>query len=212
MPVPSFVHSVVRRTAANPEMWNIFRRLLEDNFKGEKATIRRELFRHRPRVRPRLLDVGCGTGELTDLFVQAGYEYHGVDILDSFISYARQRHAGNNAQFATMDATHMTFAEASFDNVLVTGVIHHMTDEVARAVLGEMRRVLRPGGRVLIMEDTAVGYKLNLLGALIHMLDQGAYIRTADQYRDLFHDIFQVCKEYKIISGVCDYQVFVLEK
>ncbi len=192
-------------------MWNIFRRLLEDNFKGEKAVIRRELFRHRPRVRPRLLDVGCGTGELTDLFVQAGYDYYGVDILDSFIEYARQRHAGKKGvQFAAMDATHMSFDAASFDNVLVTGVIHHMTDEVARAVLSEMRRVLRPGGRVLIMEDTAVGYKLNLLGALIHLLDQGAYIRTADQYRDLFDGIFNVCTEYKIISGVCDYQVFVL--
>jgi ubiquinone/menaquinone biosynthesis C-methylase UbiE len=212
LPIPSFIRTLVRRTAANPEMWNLFRRLLEDNFKGEKATIRRELFHHRPRIRPRLLDVGCGTGELTDLFVLAGYEYHGVDILDSFINYALQRHAGSNAKFATMDATQMSFADATFDNVLVTGVIHHMTDEAARAVLCEMRRVLRPGGRVLIMEDTAVGYKLNLLGALIHLLDQGAYIRTADQYRQLFAGIFKVCKEYKIISGVCDYQVFVLEK
>lgn len=202
----------MRRTAANPEMWNIFRRVLEDNFRGEKATIRRELFRHRPSVRPRILDVGCGTGELTQMFVQAGYDYFGVDLLDSFITYARARHASTNAQFATMDASHMSFPDASFDNILVTGVIHHMTDDVARAVLSEMRRVLRPGGRVLIMEDTAVGYKLNLLGALIHLLDQGAYIRSADQYRQLFYGQFQVCREYKIISGVCDYQVFVLEK
>jgi len=210
--IPEFVHALVRRTAANPEMWNIFRRLLEDNFRGEKAVIRRELFRQRPQVRPRILDLGCGTGELTALFVNAGFEYIGVDILPSFVAYAGQRHAQTAARFAVMDATQMSFEDAEFDFVLITGVVHHMSDAVARASLAEMQRVLRPNGRVLIMEDTAVGFKLNLLGGLVHLLDQGANIRTTEQYRALFDGYFSVCKEYRIISGVMDYQVFVLEK
>ncbi|HUS16467.1 MAG TPA: methyltransferase type 11, partial [Chloroflexia bacterium] len=70
----------------------------------------------------------------------------------------------------------------------------------------------RPDGRALVMEDTATGFKLNLLGALVHLADEGSFIRHAEQYEALFRGQFQVRSAYCIRSGVCDYQVFVLEK
>ena len=93
----------------------------------------------------------------------------------------------------------------------MTGVLHHLEDDVVERILREMRRVLRPGGRALVMEDTAVGFKLNLLGALVHLADEGSFIRRDDQYAALFQRHFQIRAHYRIRSGVCDYEVFVLE-
>src|SRR5205085_7730767 len=110
-----------------------------------------------------------------------------------------------------MDAGALSWPDVTFDHLLVTGVLHHLSDAEARRILAEMRRVLRSGGRALVMEDTAVGFKLNLLGALVHLADEGSFIRRSDQYAALFTRHFQVRRHYQIRSGVCDYEVFVLE-
>lgn len=211
------LRQLVHRLAADPRLWNLFRRILEDNFREEKVVIRRELLpfarataaRRAPGARPRLLDLGCGTGELAGIFLHHGYDYLGIDIEPLRIAYAQRHYPAG--QFQVMDASGLRWPDGSIDQVLVTGVFHHLSDAEVRAIVAEMRRVLHPGGRALVMEDTATGVKLNLLGALVHLADEGSFIRPAAQYEPLFHPPFQVRATYCIRSGVCDYQVFVLE-
>ncbi|MGI8588807.1 MAG: class I SAM-dependent methyltransferase [Chloroflexia bacterium] len=203
---------LVHRLAADPRLWNLFRRILESNFKEEKRVIRRELLPHAVRRGGdprRVLDIGCGTGELASIFLLNGYDYMGVDIEPQRIAYARRTHPAG--RFHVMDAAGLGCPDASFDHILVTGVFHHLSDAEVSAILVEMHRVLRPGGRALVMEDTATGFKLNLLGALVHLADEGSFIRHAPQYEALFRGVFSVRAAYCIRSGVCDYQVFVLE-
>jgi SAM-dependent methyltransferase len=210
-PLRAFVHQL----ATQPRLWNLFRRILEDNFKEEKKVIRRELLPRaraahaRTGERPRILDLGCGTGELAPIFLRNGYNYVGIDIEAPRIAYAQKVYP--TGTFKVMDATGLRFPDGYFDHILVTGVFHHLSDEEVSAILVEMRRVLRPTGRALVMEDTASGFKLNILGALVHLADEGSFIRRAPQYEALFTQQFQVRGAYCIRSGVCDYQVFVLE-
>jgi SAM-dependent methyltransferase len=206
---------LIHRLSTHPTLWNLFRRLLEDNFRGEQAVIGRELIaltRQPPLVllgrRPQVLDLGCGTGELAPIFLHAGYAYAGIDVEPARIAYARRAH--RPGQFMVMDAGALGWPGATFDHILVTGVFHHLSDAEVTRILIEMRRVLRPGGRALVMEDTAVGFKLNLLGALVHLADEGSFIRQPDQYAALFAPHFRVQSHYRIRSGVCDYEVFVL--
>ena len=107
------VRKVVRRLSAQPQLWNLFRRILEFNFRAEKRVIREELIPRARRVekaesrKPRLLDMGCGTGELAGSFIKAGYEYYGVDIEPERIRYARKTFPGG--KFHVMDASNLTY-------------------------------------------------------------------------------------------------------
>jgi SAM-dependent methyltransferase len=209
------VRRLVRWLSARPTLWNLFRRALEFNFREEKRVINRELMPLAERIRkverraPRVLDLGCGTGELAPSFLKAGYSYVGIDIEPERIAYARKTH--RRGRFHVMDASALQYPDGYFDQILVTGVLHHLSDAEVRDIVKEMKRVLRPSGRALVMEDIALRGSLNLLGALVHLADAGAYIRRPAQYTPLFQPHLTLKETYPVRCGVCDYQAFVLE-
>jgi SAM-dependent methyltransferase len=213
--VMSPVRRLVRWLSARPTLWNLFRRILEFNFIEERRVIAQELMPEARRItrqegrRPRILDLGCGTGELAQEFLKAGYSYVGIDIEPERIEYAQKTH--RKGKFHVMDASHLLYPDGYFDQILVTGVLHHLSDEAVRSIVGEMKRVMRPGGRALVMEDIALRGSLNLLGALVHLADEGSHIRRPKQYTPLFQPEFDVQETYPVRCGVCDYQAFVLE-
>ncbi len=195
------VQQLIDKMAAYPPLFIFLRRILENDFVGEKAVIRREL-----PINGRTLDVGCGTGELSPLFENRGYV--GIDISPAYIGFAQKKYP---AAFKVMDATRLDFTDSSFDNALIVGVLHHMDDETAHAVLRELHRILTPDGRLLVLEDVLLP-QTHPVGRLIHRLDKGDHIRRRQDYRRLFQPRFSVQKEYLMRSGVCDYAVFLLNK
>jgi len=103
-----------------------------------------------------VLDVGCGTGEITARLAAKfpSASFVGIDVEESHLARARARCAelGARVRFECGDAMAMSFADASFDFVVCRHVLQAVPD--AAQVLAEIRRVLRPGGRVhLICED-----------------------------------------------------------
>jgi SAM-dependent methyltransferase len=208
------VRRVVHRLSASPKLWNLFRRILEFNFREEKRVIGVELMPMARRIkqggrRPRLLDLGCGTGELASVFLKTGYDYVGIDIEPERIEYARKEYP--QGKFHVMDAAALSYPDDYFDQILVTGVLHHLTDAEVRTIVGEMKRVLQPSGKALVMEDIALRGSLNLLGALVHLADEGAHIRRPPEYAPLFTPDFEIRATYPVRCGVCDYQAFVLD-
>jgi SAM-dependent methyltransferase len=95
----------------------------------------------------RVLDVGCGPGALTtELVDRLGSEsVTAVDPSEPFVAAARERHPGVDVRRAS--AEQLPFADGAFDATLAQLVVHFMADPVAG--LAEMRRVTRPGGRVV---------------------------------------------------------------
>jgi SAM-dependent methyltransferase len=93
-----------------------------------------------------LLDIGCGTGSLTYTLAAAAprSEIVGVDPSPAFVEYARSRARDPRLSFEVGDALSLPYPDGSFDKCLCLLVLQFIPD-VARAV-GEMRRVLRPGG------------------------------------------------------------------
>ncbi|MGB9724598.1 MAG: class I SAM-dependent methyltransferase [Chloroflexia bacterium] len=193
------------RLVAMPRLWNLLRRLLEANFRGEKAVIRRELRAWQQGSRLRLLDLGCGTGELASLFPAEGYV--GMDVSEVYVAYARRTYG---PRFQVMDGQALAYADNTFDEALVAGVFHHLPDDAVRRMAGELARVLRPAGRLLAMEDVPTRDGWNLPGRLIHRLDRGAHIRNEGEYLALLSEHFALERAYPMRSGFCDYLVLVL--
>jgi ubiquinone/menaquinone biosynthesis C-methylase UbiE len=187
--------------AETPVIFNLLRRILEFNYAGEKGVVRREIAANQ-----QLLDLGCGTGELCREFVAANYR--GIDINKGYVDFATKTYPGY--RFETMDATQLRFGDASFDVVLISGVLHHCENGVIAAILAEVARVLRPGGKVVVWEDVPTRGRLNLVGKAIQRLDEGDNILSAEAYAAIFQRQFNIEKTYPMRSGICDYQVFIL--
>ncbi len=96
----------------------------------------------------RVLDLGCGVGHLLAwLGRHAPARYHGLDLS---LASARAARAATGAGVAVGDASHLPFRDASYDRVVCNGSAHHLPD--LPAALREARRVLRPGG-VLVLHE-----------------------------------------------------------
>ena len=93
---------------------------------------------------PRILDVGCGTGANLEMLAQFGYA-EGVDVSEDALAFCRARGL-NEVKLGA--AERLPYDDSSFDLVTALDVVEHLDDD--RAGLREMRRVLRPGGRVLL--------------------------------------------------------------
>jgi|SRR3954447_21156790 SAM-dependent methyltransferase len=115
----------------------------------------------------RVLDVACGTGNAALAAAAAGARVTGLDSAPRLVEVARQRagEAGADAEFVVGDALDLPFDDGTFDAVVsVFGVI--FAPDAERAV-GEMRRVLAPGGRIVLsawQPDGAVHRMVGVLG------------------------------------------------
>jgi SAM-dependent methyltransferase len=98
--------------------------------------------------RARILDVGCGTGANLLMLSQYG-DAEGVDISEDALAFCRERGL-DQVKLGAAEA--LPYDDGTFDLVTALDVVEHMDDDVA--ALREMRRVLRPEGRVLLFVPT----------------------------------------------------------
>jgi len=110
------------------------------------------------RIRPgeRVLDVASGSGDLACAFAARGAEVWMSDINGAMLARGRDRmlDAGRLPPSVQCDAEHLPFRSATFDCVSVGFGLRNMTHK--DAALAEMARVLRPGGRLLVLEFSHV--------------------------------------------------------
>ena len=96
------------------------------------------------------LEVGCGTGALTETIagICVPKRLVGVDTSSGFLDFARQRLGPDRAEFREADAQNLPFPAAEFDRV-VSGLVMNFVPDQARAA-ADMLRVTRPGGEVAL--------------------------------------------------------------
>jgi SAM-dependent methyltransferase len=102
-----------------------------------------------PQRGERILDLGCGTGRMAELVAHSGAQLAAaVDLAPEMVARARARLAGTGIDIREMDAQSLTFDDASFDAVVAGFSLMFCVDHLA--ALCEVRRVLRPGGRLAL--------------------------------------------------------------
>jgi demethylmenaquinone methyltransferase/2-methoxy-6-polyprenyl-1,4-benzoquinol methylase/phosphoethanolamine N-methyltransferase len=105
----------------------------------------------------KVLDVGCGTGSLALVARKnsgVGVEISGVDAAVEMIERARQKadRAGLDVKFETGVVEALDFKDDSFDLLFNSLVVHHLPADLKKKAFAEMLRVLKPGGRLVLVE------------------------------------------------------------
>lgn len=157
-----------------------------------KSPFLRERFDAAAQNGRRVLDLGCGSGVLSCLLAKHGAEVTAVDITEQGTRLARRNAAlrGLPIRVVRTDAEAMGLADESFDFVLSWGVLHH--SESTERALAEVRRVLRPGGRGMMMvyhRNSLVYYLKGLYWLLLRgrMFRGESLDSVTDRYADGYY-------------------------
>lgn len=129
-----------------------------------------------------VLDLGCGNGRLSELFVGKKYNYLGADISEELIKIAKLKYSA--AKFVQLsDPLKLPFDDNSFEIVYCLAVIHHIPGkEYRNAFLTEISRVLKPGGKLILTSWNMWKRPGNLGNVIKHKLKYSGF-----DLRDIFY-------------------------
>lgn len=137
--------------------------------------VRREVCRVALQYRfKRVLDICCGTGTQCILLRRLGVAAAGLDLSPTMLEMAR-RQARGQVPLLAADAACLPFPDRSFDCAVLSFALHEKEEATRRRMLAEAKRVLRPNGRIVIVDFEAPGGLLSRTAAsFIHLIERSA--------------------------------------
>lgn len=159
----------------------------------------------------RVLDIGCGRGELILYAARCGAEAIGIDYAKEAIRLAnvmkkrKEKNIRERMKFILMNAKELKFPESYFDIVIMTDVVEHLYEEELHNVFDEIKRVLKKEG-ILVLHTAPnklffdIGYRLysypigSILVALWNTITQSQYpnIPKPDNLRTSSHAVMHI--------------------
>jgi ubiquinone/menaquinone biosynthesis C-methylase UbiE len=124
-------------------------------------------------------DIGCGPGRITGHLQSIGLDAFGIDLSPAMIDVARQDHPGLRFEVGSMTDLHL--ADNSVTGLLAWFSLIHVPDEEVPTVLTEFRRVLRPGGPLLLGFHAGKGTELKTQGYGGHPMKVFVHRRSTAQ-------------------------------
>lgn len=143
-------------------------------------SIRRDVLAMVKQIKPgRAIDVCCGTGDQLRLFRQNGIKALGIDSSDAMLKVAARKVP--RIRCLKQDAAAMAFMDQSFDVAIVSMGLHETGWGQAQRILREIHRILKPSGRLIIVDYALTPATSFAAGAVIHGIE---YIAGGDHYRN----------------------------
>jgi SAM-dependent methyltransferase len=181
------IRSGVRHLLARPRLYDLFQRVV-----GAQAWRRNFI---RDFVRPvlhkgdRLIDIGCGTGDLLG-YLPRDISYSGFDRNEAYVAAARERFADRDARFECKSVEpDGGVGKAQFDVALAVGLMHHLDDDEAVVLLESARNALKPAGFLFLLDPVLVAGQSRLARFVVSK-DRGQNVRTLEANLDLCRRVF----------------------
>jgi ubiquinone/menaquinone biosynthesis C-methylase UbiE len=133
--------------------------------------------------RESVLEIGVGCGTHAELLTRHAGSYTGIDLTSYAVKATARRLELKSlpGRVIQMDAEKMSFPDATFDFVWSWGVIHHSSN--TRRILGEIARVLKPGGHCTVMVYHTSLWNTWVRGGLYYGILRGGFLRTRSVHR-----------------------------
>jgi ubiquinone/menaquinone biosynthesis C-methylase UbiE len=155
-----------------------------------------EAFGGRDQRKLRLVDLGCGTGRFLDFVKQVWPRLPvvGIDLSEAYIRHAR-RHLKRRARtsFVVANAEAIPVPDESCDAVTSIFTLHELPPDVRRYVIREAARVLKPGGRLILVDSLQLG-------------DEPAYDPVLARFPQSYHEPYfesYVSEDFRTIARRC---------
>ncbi len=145
----------------------------------------------------KILDVGCGSGFYVRYLLKKKVQVTAVDISDEYIKQAK-KYAGSKAKYVVTDARKLPFKNQSFDKVLITEVIEHVSDY--QKIIEEGFRVLITGGKIVITTPNKYSH-MNYAYRLKRKIRRYTFNEHMAElsYKNLFYEV----SKYASVESIC---------
>jgi SAM-dependent methyltransferase len=182
--VPSHRSTGAYRLLEVPRVYQRLQQLVRGRDARERYV--REFIRPAPRMR--ILDIGCGTGDILE-DLPADVDYTGYDLNPRYIERAREQHGHRARFFCAKVGEAADDEQGHFDLVLATALLHHLDDAAATDLAWAARRQLGPGG-VFVTLDAVFHTGQHPVARAMAKLDRGGAVRSPEAYRALLEPAF----------------------
>jgi ubiquinone/menaquinone biosynthesis C-methylase UbiE len=191
---------------------------------GRITRVHREMAERGISEGSRALDIGCGTGSLAIACARRGAQVTGIDISPQMLDIARRKveQAGLTGSIALLQMSAIELDEGfepeSFDTIMSSLTFSELSDDEQRFVLGQCRRLLKDGGRLIVADETVPSSwpkrLLHLavrlpLAAVTYVLTQTTTRAVAELERKIADAGFEIqwanaslLDDFKIISAI----------
>ncbi len=140
-----------------------------------------------------LLDVGCGPGNDTRVFVDNGLEVKGIDLSERLLELAVKNVP--KSSFLLMDMRRIAFREKIFDGLWVCSSFIHIPRDYAKATLREFMRILKPNGIMFI--NVTEGKRAGMVKSRLYLEKERLFTDySVEEFRNILEDVgFEVVAE-----------------
>ncbi|MGA7986602.1 MAG: class I SAM-dependent methyltransferase [Burkholderiales bacterium] len=172
-----------RTVLARPGVYSLFRRLVGRD--AARAVYARQYLRLEPGQR--VLDIGCGTGDILEFLPPV--RYVGYDVSQSYIERARRRFGDRGEFHCRAVDDDLPLPEGGYELVIAHGLLHHLDDDAARTLFRVAHRALTSGGR-LVTFDGCFTEDQSPAARFFLSLDRGRHVRDRASYEALARTAF----------------------
>ena len=136
-----------------------------------------------------ILDVGCGTGKFTLKLqgINSNFKIHGVDLSETMIKKAKAKVPDGSIDFRLGDSENLPYESNTFDVITCSNSFHHYPNQ--RGALIEMQRVLKDGGKLMIIDGTRDTWWGNIIFAIVEFVERQVYHMYGNELKDLLHSV-----------------------
>jgi SAM-dependent methyltransferase len=201
--LPDIVDSLIEAILGNSFGYRFWIKLFNRQFQNAIITILPPL-----NTSSRVLDVGCGPGLNSGIFVNC--VYLGIDINERYVKTAQKLHPGKKFEVQDIRALE---SGPLFDVVLISTVLHHLSDSETKTLLASVYNLLDHSG-ILIVQEPSIPPRTDWFARICMKLDRGKFIRSLANWQKVFIESGfiidkQIFYKLKLLSLVCTNHVFV---